>query len=261
VRYRSAHGRAQTVVVLLAIGVVLHLLALLTSVIELSLPNAEGVEVSDDPVLLLVGLLEIGVGLLQFVTYAATVVVFLMWLYRSYQNLPAFGHWRAGVKFSPGWAVGSFFVPIVNLGVPYQAVKELWRKSEPASSLTFGESGPPSFFPLWWGLWIVSNIVSQISFRMSLEQKAPADITNIVAIASDLLDIPAALLALAVVRSIDRRQTEASKQVSVQFPAPPSPPLSFQPAAGQMEKIGGIFSETNKTGPLHKFVGTKPYLR
>jgi hypothetical protein len=201
---------------------------------ELSLPHAQGVEVSDDPMLLLVGLLGIGVGLLQFVTYVATVVVFLMWLYRAYENLPAFGHWRSSIKFSSGWAVGSFFVPILNLVVPYQAVRELWRKSETANPLTFGEIGPPSFFPLWWGFWIVSNIVSQISFRMTLEQKAPADITNIVAIASDLLDIPAALLAIAVVRSIDRRQTEASKEANVQFPAPPSPPPSFQPVAGQL---------------------------
>ncbi|MEA2206843.1 MAG: hypothetical protein QOE77_3619 [Blastocatellia bacterium] len=233
-RYRSVHGRAQTVVVLLAITVVLHFFALLTSVIAMSLPTAEGVEIEDDPMRLLVGLFEIGVGLLQFVTFVATVVVFLMWLYRAYENLPAFGHWRSSIKFSSGWAVGSFFVPFVSLVVPYQAVKELWRKSEPANALTFGESGPPSFFPLWWGFWIVSNIVSQISFRMTLEQKAPADITNVVAIASDLLDIPAALLAIAVVRSIDRRQTEASQQVNVQFQAPPSPPPSFQPAAGQI---------------------------
>ena len=234
-RYRSAHGRAQTVVVLLTIDAILHFIALLTSGLELALPTAEGVsETSDDPLVLLVGLLQIGVGLCQFLLYVATVVVFLMWLHRAYENLPAFGHWRSGIKFSSAWAVGSFFVPFVSLVVPYQAVKELWRKSEAASPLTFGESGPPSFFPLWWGFWIVSNIVSQISFRMSLAQKAPADITNIVAIASDLLSIPAALLALAVVRSIDRRQTEASREVSVQFPAPPSPPPTFQPVAGQM---------------------------
>jgi hypothetical protein len=153
-----------------------------------------------------------------------------MWMYRSYENLPAF-HPRTSIKFSSGWAVGSFFVPFVSLVVPYQAMKELWRKSEPPGAIQFGDLAPPSFFPLWWAFWIASNVGGQIYFRIMVEEKVPSDVTNLVGLASDLVAIPAALLAILVVRSIDRRQTEASAALNVQFSQPPPPPPPFSPVS------------------------------
>src|SRR5262249_44746752 len=55
----------------------------------------------------------------------ATAVVFLMWLYRAYANLESFG--VKDLENYPGWAVGSFFVPVFNLGGPLVIVQELWR--------------------------------------------------------------------------------------------------------------------------------------
>jgi len=51
-------------------------------------------------------------------------LVFLCWLYRAACNARALG--AQGMQVSPAWAVGGFFVPIIHLFLPYQAVKEIW---------------------------------------------------------------------------------------------------------------------------------------
>jgi hypothetical protein len=79
-------------------------------------------------------------GLATVAVYIATAVAFLMWLYRASNNVAAFGQ---RTQHSSGWAVGSFFVPIMNLFVPYQATKDIWQKSEPdAQSFSFGVPVP-----------------------------------------------------------------------------------------------------------------------
>jgi heme/copper-type cytochrome/quinol oxidase subunit 2 len=98
--------------------------SLLLSALELALPGdmfADGFE--DNPVMLVLALLAVGLAVIQIVIFIATVVVFLMWLYRAHENLTAFGVPKHQLEYSSGWAVGSFFVPIVSLIIPYRAVR------------------------------------------------------------------------------------------------------------------------------------------
>jgi hypothetical protein len=53
------------------------------------------------------------IGFAQMVAYWVTSVAFFVWLHRANRNLPALG--AIGLKFTPGWAVGCFFVPLVNV--------------------------------------------------------------------------------------------------------------------------------------------------
>lgn len=178
---------------------------------------------------LVIALLQIGVGLLEIVVYLATLIVFLMWLYRSYQNLRAFGG-RNQLKYSPGWAVGSFFVPFVSLVVPYRAMKELWSRSVPNSGDFFGDQSPPGFFPLWWAVWLVSNFANQIYFRISWQTELSSEVSSLVGLLTAFLDLLAAILALMVVREIDRQQMASEKLIgTVAHPGPPPPPMYGQP--------------------------------
>ena len=68
-------------------------------------------------------------GVAELVTWVLTGLllcsglVFLCWLYRAACNARALG--ARGMQVSPAWAVGGFFVPIIHLFLPYQAVKEI----------------------------------------------------------------------------------------------------------------------------------------
>ena len=179
-------------------------------------------------------------GLLAFGIGIATTIVFLIWLYYASSNLPAFGHAPAEIRYSPGWAIGSFFIPFVNLFVPFLAISELWQKSEiedkPAASWQTGSilttdwpqsSGPPPFFLMWWFSWITSGILANlvalnIFFQMTRTAAAA------IGLLGGILRMVAAGLAIMVVREIDQRQMQASEKlpkISMGYPLPPLPPV------------------------------------
>jgi len=111
--------------------------------------------------------------------------------------------------------------------VPYRAIRELWSKSLPGANEMFNDLGPPAFFPIWWGAWIISNVLNQVYLRMSFEESAANESTYIVAIVSGFFDIVAAILAIMVVREIQTQQTESSKLVPHDMSnlGPPPPPI------------------------------------
>ena len=59
---------------------------------------------------------------------------FILWLFRASRNLRALGN--QSVEYSPGWAIGAWFIPIGNLFIPYQVTAEIWNRSHPANVQT-----------------------------------------------------------------------------------------------------------------------------
>jgi hypothetical protein len=60
---------------------------------------------------------QVLIGLPNMLVYVATVVVFAIFLRRANSNARALGAWS--MRFTPGWVVGWFFVPIANLFMPW----------------------------------------------------------------------------------------------------------------------------------------------
>ena len=114
--------------------------------------------------------------------------------------------------FSPGWAVGWYFIPFANLWKPYQAMKEIWQAS---ASPEHWESEDRSWLlPLWWTLWIVSNLLSNAAFRLALRDDPSLDqliTANGVTLVSDLMEIPLAVVLLVVIHRIHRMQMEQAQ--------------------------------------------------
>lgn len=104
------------------------------------------------------------VYLLQFVAFIASVIAVAMWIHRAHKSLNQAD--VAGLEFSPGWAVGWYFIPFANLIKPYQAMRELWNNSHATPDHFAVEA--PDLLKVWWGTWIVGNILGNISFRMSM---------------------------------------------------------------------------------------------
>lgn len=211
--------------VLLAANAVLSVGSILLSALQFIFPRlALAEEEINEPELIVFGLLVLGVGLIEIAVYIATVVAFLMWLYRSYENLPSFGAHRNSIQYSSGWAVGSFFVPFANLVVPYRAIKELWSKSVPNRLEMFSEPGPPSFFPLWWAAWLLSGFANNIYFRLSWNEQLNPEVEATLGMLTGMLDIVSAVLAIMVVREIDKQQEISASLVPQGLMNPEIPP-------------------------------------
>ena len=69
---------------------------------------------------------------LTLVCQPTAFVLFLVWLHRAYRNLYGLGVRSFGD--SPAWAVGSFFIPLVNFYLPYRITADIWTGSRPGES-------------------------------------------------------------------------------------------------------------------------------
>ena len=138
------------------------------------------------------------------IVHLVAIVLFLVWQHRAAKNLRAFG--QPGLEFSPGWCVGWWFVPIAMYWKPFQAMKELWRASDP-ETIGANERWVWLASPLaptmgwWWAAWIISNFVQRIAGKIGDPSTAVA--TGIVgALVSGL----AAHLLVPIMRELAARQ-------------------------------------------------------
>jgi hypothetical protein len=113
-----------------------------------------------DPLTFAVGLTYLGFT----AVFLACVVLVCRWIHRAHANLHDAG--IDGLEFTPGWAVGWYFVPIANLFKPFGAMRELWTASHAEVDKFGGEA--PSEVKWWWGAWISGNILSSVSSRILL---------------------------------------------------------------------------------------------
>ena len=146
------------------------------------------------------------INLLASLVSLATTVCFLVWIYRVSKNLRAFG--TQGLRFTPGWAVGYFFVPILNLYRPYQVFREIWRASEAAPAARVGQDWqfvrPPALLLGWWLSSLIANLV------VFLNVTQPTSDGNE---AADVLNVLSALLNILVVLRITARQTRTADAI------------------------------------------------
>jgi hypothetical protein len=153
----------------------------------------------------------LGVGLL-------TAVLFLIWIYRAHKNLRALG--ASDLKYSPGWAIGGFFVPLVNLVRPYQVVMEIWRSSAPEMRGSFGAAwkheGSSLFIVLWWGAWLISRTLDSMGAFMFIgaPTRDQLSVATRFRLVTEVISIVSAALAMMVVLKINTRQETANRLAS-----------------------------------------------
>jgi uncharacterized protein DUF4328 len=217
--FNSATSRARWTVGLLVGGICLDVVAIMSGLLEISLVNralsGEAITASEaassDSRQQLIGILQIGL-------YIAAAVTFLMWISRSYRNLSALS--SSPCTYSPGWAIGAFFVPFLNLVRPFQIVRELWHLSDSSSTVTTvrteGQKPPtPPIVGWWWGVWLVAGFLGQAVWRFSWRATTLQEIltAGYITIAADAVGIAAAVLAISLVRSIDARQAVSYRRL------------------------------------------------
>jgi hypothetical protein len=140
------------------------------------------------------------IGFAQFAAYGAAGIAILMWIYRANWNVRQLG--AKDMRFTPGWAVGWFFVPFLNLWKPYQAMREIWMAS--ASPANWHAQPVPLLLHVWWFLWVGSALLSQVAFRLYLKaQTIDAFISaNMLTMTADAAEIITAIAAILLIRRI-----------------------------------------------------------
>ncbi len=152
---------------------------------------------ANDPIQGIIGLLQSGLGIV-------TGITFLKWIYRAYKNIQGFG--AEGLRFSPGWAVGYYFIPILSLIRPVQVMSEIWRASDDPRNWP---RRPGSWLIVsWWTLFLIYTGVTQVSLEIAIQASTNDQWTlaAMLAIAGDFFSIPLSIAALRLVTEVYRRQ-------------------------------------------------------
>lgn len=147
-----------------------------------------------------------------------TGVIWFVWLYRAVANARAIGR---PTEFTPGWAVGWWFVPFANIVRPYQIVRSL-----------MDELGAPTNSPVlwWWVSYLAAGTVANFSSFLN-----PPDLSGLrvlfgSSLIAELLRAVSATLAFRLVGEIERRsEALAAAKVSPEYGSPVSP-IGLPPA-------------------------------
>lgn len=155
-RFKPLHALGGVVAALMSLGIVAAFADLVYDIHLLGLFN-EAVDGDSSAIRALDRAAETSVAL-KYANGAVlfvTAVIFLIWVYRAHANVRALGFGE--LKFTPGWAVGWWFVPFFNLVQPARAMAELYRIAEvrkPSAGRTHIRIRP---IVAWWLLLLVSS--------------------------------------------------------------------------------------------------------
>ncbi len=135
---------------------------------------------------------------LYLASYLVLAVGFLFWVYRVADNMRNMKISTEGEpQFTPGWAVGWWFVPFANIWQPLPIMRELWYRSHPVGARA---SCIGALTVVWWLAWIIGNLISWYYFwgRNSTTLEAMQSDNSVVLIAGGFQLVAAMLLGLLV---------------------------------------------------------------
>ena len=88
---------------------------------------------------------------------AAILVVLIVFLFRAAKNTELWD--RSKPRWSPGWTIGGWFIPIASLVIPALVVRDVWART-PQRDLDGREravAGP--IVGWWWVTWLAAGIL------------------------------------------------------------------------------------------------------
>jgi hypothetical protein len=145
-------------------------------------------------------------AVIEQLLYLATTVAFLMWVHRVYLNLARAG--AAGLRFTPGWAVGYWFVPVLNIVRSKQILDDLWLATAPREGADSKGKAPLTIF------WLCALVVAALTRIVARSHGATIDglkQMNGVLMVSHLAYIAAAAILYRLVNSVTARQEGRSE--------------------------------------------------
>jgi hypothetical protein len=140
-------------------------------------------------------------GVIQFAAYVAGAIVFIRWLRAAYRNTDVVAPGKR--RYGHGWAIGSWFVPILNLWRPKQIVNDVWW----AGGYDRRDAEPGALLVYWWTAFLISGWAGNIAMRGLFDDQTPQDLrdSSVALAISDGIDVFGAILAILVVRAATDR--------------------------------------------------------
>jgi len=142
-----------------------------------------------------------------------TAILVLSWIYRANRNARQLG--AADRRFTPGWAVGWYFIPIAWFWMPYLAMREIWRASVNPSD--WGAAPVSPLLRWWWSLWIVGSWGTDgvdLVASLRLDEAGFETVDAATNLVGHVLAIPLAFSLVAIIAAVTQLQTAHHRRQS-----------------------------------------------
>jgi hypothetical protein len=141
---------------------------------------------------------QAAVALTQFAIFVLSAITFILWLHRATVNVQRITGTEP--KYRPRWAIWGFIIPILSFWRPIQMLEQAWVPGR--------GSDVPWLIPTWWILFVLSSFYDRVVANMPADTISELQDRNTAYLVSDVASIVIALLAIAVVSAVTRRQLE-----------------------------------------------------
>jgi uncharacterized protein DUF4328 len=166
-------------------------------------------------------------GLTTFSNLAllGALIAVLVWFKAAYDNLEPLG--ATGLRYTSGWAIGGWFIPIANFIIPKQLANDMWRASDP--KLPVEQEGRwkyesvPAVVHVWWITWLLRAalaVASGAAERVAIDNLDISGVQTAVRLAalSELLLVVAGVALIIVIKNVAARQAERASSIAASSP-------------------------------------------
>ena len=220
--YSSLSKITKLVICVLIVEVVVELIVITSDYSEIRLMNSvlnneleyseklSQIEVNDYRVSI--------ISTIEFPILILSSILFFYWFYKAYRNLESLG--ALGLTFNPKWVVAYFFIPFLCLWKPYEALKEIWKVSDPyntSEGYMWRSVKVSPVLALWWITFVLSNMTGTLlltgSFRTeTLEEWMRLDMQDI---AASIVIIISDVILIYIIKKISSRQEMKNSNLSL----------------------------------------------
>jgi heme/copper-type cytochrome/quinol oxidase subunit 2 len=150
-------------------------------------------------------------AILYLIVFTVSGVAFINWFDTLYKNLGRAGGHQSYNEYWTKWA---WFVPIMNVYVPYKMMKEthhnmqLLRENEPTAK-------PFPVLGSWWFVFIVSNAINRVAARWEGKAETEEQFLNAttLSIIGDILLIIEIVLFISVVKGLSEEEAKLDQYI------------------------------------------------
>ena len=155
--------------------------------------------------IVIIDIIEGTISIIFLIAYIIYVIFFIKWFSRAYSNL----HQKViSLSYSKGWAIGSWFVPILFLYRPYKIMKELYCKTRALliEKNVLSNKNSLTLFSIqfWWFLFIVDGYVNGRVFMYKLKIGTTGPTIDIVV---GIIGILLALITIKVIKGYSKMES------------------------------------------------------
>lgn len=148
--------------------------------------------------------IEMFASIIGLIPNSVLPIMLMVWMARAYHNLHRAG--LPGLNYSPGWAIGAWFVPIMNFWRPYAIMKEIFYRTQTAFRPADYQPLQHGTVKMWWILYLAPlpvGFIAAISiFNASLPHRELMKMITTIPILPTFFQFFSTLVLISVIRRI-----------------------------------------------------------